>query len=68
MASLELQVDNVKCGGCANAIREGLMPLPGIDTVEVDIERGTVTVHGEGYNDNEIHSKLSELGYPVRGQ
>ncbi len=68
MASLELQVDNVKCGGCANAIREGLMPLPGIDTVEVDIERGTVTVHGEGYNDNEIRSKLSELGYPVRGQ
>ena len=67
MGSLELQVDNVKCGGCANAIREGLLPLHGIHEVAVDIDKGTVSIHGEGYNDKEIHSKLNDLGYPVRG-
>ena len=67
MGSLELQVNNVKCGGCADAIREGLLTLHGIHGVAVDIDSGTVTVHGKGYNDKEIHSKLNDLGYPVRG-
>ena len=67
MDSLVLQVDNVKCGGCASAIRDGLLTLGGIHEVEVKIETGEVTLRGEGYNDNEIKSKLHELGYPVRG-
>lgn len=67
MDSLELRVDNVKCGGCANSIREGLLTLRGIQEVMVNIDSGTVSIHGEGYNDKEIYSKLSELGFPVRG-
>jgi len=67
MGSLELLVENVKCGGCANAIQEGLSALQGIHEVTVGIESGTVTIHGEGYNDKEIHTKLNDLGYPVRG-
>ncbi|NNG13281.1 MAG: heavy-metal-associated domain-containing protein [Halobacteria archaeon] len=67
MGSLELLVENVKCGGCASAIREGLLTLNGIHEVAVNIDSGAVTIHGEGYNDKEIHSKLNDLGYPVRG-
>ena len=66
MASLELQVDNVKCGGCANTIREGLLTLHGIHEVTVDIASGAVSILGEDYNDKEIHTKLGELGFPVR--
>lgn len=66
MGSLELLVNNVKCGGCVNTIREGLLTLHGIHEVTVDIDTGAVSIQGEGYNDNEIHSKLSELGFPVR--
>lgn len=67
MGTLELQVDNVKCGGCASTIREGLLSLHGIHEVAVNIESGAVSIHGEGYNDKEIHSKLKDLGFPVRG-
>ena len=67
MNSLELQVDNVKCGGCASAIQEGLLTLHGIHDVTVEIESGAVTIHGAGYNDKDIHSKLNDLGYPVKG-
>lgn len=67
MASVELLVENVKCGGCATAIREGLLTLRGIQEVAVDIESGAVSIYGEGYNDKQIHSKLNDLGYPVRG-
>jgi len=67
MSSLELLVENVKCDGCANAIQVGLLALPGIHEVTVDIESGALTIVGEGYNDKEIQSKLNDLGYPVRG-
>ena len=68
MNSHVLQVENVKCDGCANAIRDALLTLPGIDDIEVDIDSGSVNIHGEGYNDKEIQSKLNDLGYPVKGQ
>ena len=55
MEELKLRVSNVKCGGCASAIRDGLSSLPGIEAIEVDIASGTV----------HIHTKLGELGYPV---
>ena len=67
MGSVELLVENVKCSGCATAIREGLLTLHGIHEVAVDIDSGTVSIRGEGYNDKEIHTKLNDLGYPVRG-
>lgn len=67
MSSLELQVDNVKCGGCAATIREGLLTLAGIDEVTVVIESGSVTITGEGYDQAKIHAKLDEIGFPVRG-
>ncbi len=66
MEELELRVSNVKCGGCASAIRDGLLPLPGVDTIEVDVASGTVHIRGSGFNAMAIHSKLDELGYPVR--
>ena len=37
-------VKNVKCGGCVSAIENGLKSLPGVDSIEVTIEGGKVTV------------------------
>ena len=65
MGKLELRVSNVKCGGCASAIQNGLSTLPEIETVEIDIPSGTVLIHGSGLDSKAIQSKLAELGYPV---
>lgn len=64
MQTETFQAQNIKCGGCASTIRDGLLPLPGISDVEVDIEQGRVTVHGEQLSREEIGAKLAELGYP----
>ncbi len=64
MATIELKARNIKCGGCASAIREGLSGLPGVDSVEVDVDSGTVRVSGEA-DPAAIEAKLAELGYPV---
>ena len=65
MATLELTVQNVKCGGCASAIQEGLTKLPGIERVEVDIAGGRVHLEGDPLDQGAITARLAELGYPV---
>ncbi len=61
-------IENLKCGGCASSIRNGLITLPGITDVEVDFETNTVTVEAE---QDDIRSlvadTLSSMGYPEAG-
>ncbi len=65
MASLELKVENVKCGGCASAIQDGLKNMKGVSGIEVDVANGTVRIQGEDIDTAAIHARLAELGYPV---
>ncbi len=64
--TLEIQVDNIKCGGCANTIRtklEQAFEAP----VSVDIEQGIVRVDTTGERRQEIVARLAKLGYPETG-
>lgn len=63
---LELEVENVKCGGCVSAIQEGLKPLDGIENVEVEIENGHVSISGGSFSETAIREKLATLGYPAK--
>ena len=66
MQHKNLLVENVKCGGCAAAITNGLQQLDGIDRVEVKIEGGVVDIEGEAIDDEQVAATLAELGYPVK--
>jgi len=59
-------VANVKCGGCATTIKQGLLDVVGVDDVEVDIAEGRVEVSGKVLTRMALQNKLTELGYPVR--
>ncbi|MFP4132211.1 heavy-metal-associated domain-containing protein [Thiohalospira sp.] len=59
-------VDNVKCGGCAAAIRDGLAEVAGVESVEVDVATGRVEVAGSGLDRGELATRLAGLGYPER--
>lgn len=60
----QFKVKNVKCGGCVAAIEAGLKALPGVQSVEVVIDGGRVTVQGEALDRAALSAKLAELGYP----
>ncbi len=64
MSSEHFSVQNVKCGGCASNIMNGLKELPGVAGVEVAIDSGEVTVTGEDLSREQLSEKLSQLGYP----
>lgn len=57
-------VQNVKCGGCASNIRNGLLSLSGVKSVDVEIANGAVTVQGDNLSRAALAQKLAELGYP----
>ena len=64
-----LEIQNLKCGGCANTIITRLSDLDGINDVKVDNDTNTVSFN---YTDETTLNKsidlLSKLGYPVEGE
>lgn len=65
--SYVIEVENIKCGGCANSIRKGLLQDSRIRSVEIDIEGGKVSIDGEESARDEIAIELAHMGYPEVG-
>ncbi len=63
---IELDLENVKCGGCVSAIQEGLKPLDGVENVEVEIENGHLSISGDSLSEAAIREKLAALGFPAK--
>lgn len=63
-----IAVDNIKCGGCANSIRQKLAKINGILTIEVDVQ-GEIVIITSGHDVRiEAIETLNSLGYPEKGQ
>lgn len=60
-------VENIKCAGCMTSIKDGLMKLNGIKSVDINKDEEKVTITGEDYNRDEVITKLSSMGYPESG-
>ncbi len=65
--SFTIQVENIKCGGCANTIRKRLSELAGVQGVEVVVEAGQVTVEGDEALRPAVVEMLAKSGYPESG-
>ncbi|WP_299336113.1 heavy metal-associated domain-containing protein [uncultured Psychroserpens sp.] len=62
-------IQNLKCGGCANTIVTRLENLDGITGVIVDNDNHTVSFNHENETQIEtVKTLLSTLGYPVEGE
>ncbi len=62
------EIVNLKCGGCVNTVKKGLLSIDGVDNVEVDLEASKVTIFTDDENViAETKAKLSKMGYPEIG-
>tara|TARA_B100000767_G_C19478860_1_gene415325 strand:+ start:266 stop:532 length:267 start_codon:yes stop_codon:yes gene_type:complete len=64
---LEIQIENLKCGGCASTIKKAILAIEGVSEIEIDIEKSMVSITSKHDNVEEIRLKLSKLGYPELG-
>lgn len=62
-----LQIENLKCGGCAATIKKGILAIDGVETVDVNLEESSVSITSTKNNLKEVKIKLSKLGYPEIG-
>ena len=65
--NLDIQVENIKCGGCANSIEKKIKAVSGVSDVVVDIENGKIVVSGESISREKVIQELTHMGYPEIG-
>ena len=63
-----IEIVNLKCNGCINTVKKGVLSIEGVNGVEVDLDASKVIVP----TDNEkiiiqVKEKLSKMGYPELG-
>ncbi|MFY7671957.1 heavy-metal-associated domain-containing protein [Tenacibaculum sp. MEBiC06402] len=63
----EINIENLKCGGCANTIKNGLSEIKGVDNINVNVEDSKVLFHAPDTLVEKVKDKLSKLGYPEVG-
>jgi copper chaperone len=62
-----VQIDNLKCGGCATTITQSLSRLPGVSNVDVDVDHSQVSFDANDRAFATACTKLDQLGYPETG-
>ena len=64
---IRIEVENIRCGGCANSITKKLMDDERIESVNVDIENQTVILESAEDIKEDATKLLLGLGYPEKG-
>jgi copper chaperone len=62
-----IEVENIRCGGCANTITHSLQKLDGVSSVSVDIENGRVNITATTDDRVRLVAALLKNGYPEKG-
>ena len=64
---LRLDVENVKCRGCARSIEKALAEDPRVTRVVVDPSQGTVVIEATDDVRAAAAAVLAKIGYPEKG-
>lgn len=62
-----INVENIKCGGCAHSIVSKLSAINGVESVQVDVEKGRVNFQADTALVDQVKALLLSLGYPETG-
>jgi copper chaperone CopZ len=69
MKTARIEIENLKCHGCANTIKKEIRRIPEVTNVSVSQEDKMVIIDYDSEDDmNELFTKgLARLGYPEKG-
>lgn len=63
-----LEIQNLKCGGCANTITKKVSVLEDVSELEINNDNNTVAFQHENEGTiNKVQELLNSIGYPVVG-
>jgi copper chaperone CopZ len=58
-------VQGMTCSHCVLSVREEVSEVPGVSSVDVDLDTGRMTVSGENVDDEAVRAAVVEAGYEV---
>lgn len=61
-----IHVENIKCNGCATSIKNNLLKINQVVSVEVNIDEEIVSFNGDA-DYQQVIQKLADMGYPEKG-
>jgi copper chaperone len=64
---IQIQVENIKCGGCEKSIIRGLSSIEGLSNIVIDRDQQMVSVNADESLREVLISKLKSMGYPEHG-
>jgi copper chaperone len=56
-------VSGMSCGHCKAAVEEEVGRVPGVESVDADLESKLVVVRGDGLEDEALRGAIDEAGY-----
>ncbi len=68
MSVIKLNVEGMSCGGCSGKVKKALEAVDGVESVDVVLETGVVTVNYQeslSANTEQFQSLIEELGFDV---
>jgi copper chaperone len=63
----QVEVENIKCGGCENSIVKGIHSVAKVTDLVIDREKQLVSFSGEESIKQLVIDKLKSMGYPEKG-
>ena len=69
MKTARIEIENLKCHGCANTIRKEIGRIPEVTNITVSHEDKMVVIDYDSEEDMKEHfaGRLAKLGYPEKG-
>jgi copper chaperone CopZ len=64
-SSREYTVSGMTCSHCVLSVREEVSEVSGVQSVDVDLASGRLTVTGENVSDDAVKSAVADAGYEV---
>jgi len=59
---------NLKCGGCANTIKKGIIEIEGVNEILINLNTSEVSIDAtDELVIQQVKEKLSSMGYPEVG-
>ncbi len=63
MTKSVLKIEGMMCEGCVKTVRESLEGLQGIESVDVNLKKGTATVVHNGVSDETLVGAVVDAGF-----
>jgi copper chaperone len=63
--SREYVVDGMSCAHCVMSVTEEVQRVPGVASVDIDLESGRVVVRGDAFSDEAVRDAVDDAGYEV---